>query len=353
MGTLRKNIEVKSTRNICGGILIGPCSKRESKWCRLPLGRYEMDESMSTDDLKKELPPPGELINVNGRKIHVQRAGIGSPTVVFESALFGNSLSFARVQPEISKITSTLSYDRAGLGYSEPSPNPERVSAVIASELFELLETLDLREPLVLVGWSAGGIYIREFAHLHPEMVAGMVFIDSSHEAQKHRYPEEIAQKFSQDDEEEMAHLTRVSQLTREEILKELADAPPWRNRHPDTHKYFADQVRPETFKHHLQLIAYFGKDTDQEDALKSLGDIPLTVISRSNVNFPILNDEQDRLAAEVWHGLQNELAELSTNSRQIKVDSGHDIANQKPGIVIETIKEMIAWMRLEKQDES
>lgn len=297
-----------------------------------------------------ELPPPGEIINLNGRKVHVQRDGIGSPTVVFESALFGNSLSFARVQPEISKITSTLSYDRAGLGYSEPSPNPERISSVIASELFELLETLDLREPLALVGWSAGGIYIREFAHLHPEMVAGMVFIDSSHEAQKHRYPEEIVLKFSQDDEEEIAHLTRVSKLTREEILKELADAPPWRNRHPDTHKYFADQVRPETFKYHLQLISFFGEDTDQDvEALKSLGDIPLTVISRSNVNYPILNEEQDRLAAEIWHELQNELAELSTTNRQIKVDSGHDIANQKPEVVIEAIKEMIERIRERK----
>jgi len=303
-----------------------------------------MDESISTDEL-----PPGEVINVNGRKVHVQRAGIGSPTVVFESALFGNSLSFARVQPEISKVTSTLSYDRAGLGYSEPSPNPERTSSAIASELFELLKTLDLREPLVLVGWSAGGIYIREFAHLHPEMVAGMVFIDSSHEAQKHRYPEEIALKFSQDDEEEIVHLTRVSKLTREEILKELADAPPWRNRHPDTHKYFTDQVRPESFKYHLQLISFFGKDTDQDEAPKSLGDIPLIVISRSNVNFPILNEEQDRLAVEIWHGLQNELAELSTTSRQIKVDFGHDIANQKPEIVIGEITKMVERIREKK----
>ena len=304
---------------------------------------------MTTDDLEKELPPPGEIINVNGRKVHVQREGIGAPTVVFESALFGNSLSFARVQPEISKITSTLSYDRAGLGYSEPSPNPERISSVIASELFELLETLDLCEPLVLVGWSAGGIYIREFAHLHPDMVAGMVFIDSSNEAQKHRYPEDVALKFSQDDEEEIAHLTHVSQLTREEILKELGDAPPWRNRHPSTHKYFADQVRPETFKYHIQLLSFFGKDTDQAEAPKSLSDIPLTIISRSNISFPILNEEQDKMAAEIWHRLQNELAALSTTNRQIKVDSGHDIANQRPEVVIEAIKEMIERIREKK----
>jgi hypothetical protein len=29
---------------------------------------------MTTDDLRKELSPPGEMIKVNGRKVHVQRS---------------------------------------------------------------------------------------------------------------------------------------------------------------------------------------------------------------------------------------------------------------------------------------
>ena len=137
---------------------------------------------MSANNLKKEVLPPGELIDVNGRMVHVQRSGTGSPTVVFEAGLFASSFTFAKVQPQISKLTSTLSYDRAGMGYSEPSPDPKRVSVVFAKELFELLDALDLHEPMVLVGGSVGGIYIREFAHQHPDIVAGMVFVDSSHE---------------------------------------------------------------------------------------------------------------------------------------------------------------------------
>lgn len=302
---------------------------------------------MSADELKKELPPPGELIDVNGRKVHVQRGGTGSPTVVFESGLFANSLVFAKVQPEISKITSTLSYDRAGLGYSEKSPNPNRISSVIASELFELLDTLGLHEPLVLVGASAGGIYIREFAHQHPEMVAGMVFIDSSHENQNNRYPEELVLKFKQDDDEDIARFTRLSKMTHEEILKELADRPPWQNRHPDTHKYFADQARPEIFEYYIQLLSFFVEDMDQaKDALKTYWNIPLTVISRSKTHSLSLNEEQNRLAAKIRNELQNELAELSTTNRQIKLDSGHDIANEKAEIVIEAIKEMVEQIR-------
>lgn len=305
---------------------------------------------MAEGNLKKELPLPGELIDVNGRKVHIQRGGTGIPTVLFESGVLDNSLAFAKVQPEISKITSTLSYDRAGLGYSEKSPNPKRISSVIASELFEVLDTLDLHEPLVLVGWSAGGIYIREFAHQHPEMVAGMVFIDSSHENQDNRYPEELARKIKQDDDATRALFARLSKITHAEILKNLPDPPPWQNYHPDTHKYYADRARPEIFEYYLELLSFFDEDTDQDQsALRSLRDIPLVVISRSKTTFPSLKEEQNMLAAEIRNELQNELAKLSSNSRHMKVDSGHDIANEKSEIVIEAIKEMVQHVREKK----
>ena len=104
-------------------------------------------------NIQTELPPPGQLFNANGRKVHIQRSGTGSPTVFFESGLRGSSLDFAKVQSEISKLTRTISYDRPGTGYSEISPNLKRNSKVIASELFELLGALNEHDPLILVGW--------------------------------------------------------------------------------------------------------------------------------------------------------------------------------------------------------
>lgn len=105
-----------------------------------------------------ELQPPGELIDVNGRKVHVQRMGTGSPIVLFEAGLSTDSLAFYGVQIELSKFTHTISYDRAGMGYSDRSPNPERTSKVFVAELLELVKVLNLTEPLILAGWSAGGI---------------------------------------------------------------------------------------------------------------------------------------------------------------------------------------------------
>lgn len=298
--------------------------------------------------MKNQLSPPGRLINVNGRKVHVQQYSTGFPAVVFESGLFDDSFTFANVQPQVAKLTSTISYDRAGVGYSEQSPNPKRNCTVMASELYELLETLGLHKPLVLVGWSAGGIYIREFARHHPEMVAGMVFIDSSHENIRNRVPDKLALIGQQDQDDLIEYITRLSKMTHEEILKDVADSPPWKNRHPDTHKYYEDRARPELLEYFLQLAPFFfEEDIDQDkDAIKSLGDIPLVVISKSRNDNPRLNEKQKNLVIEFRGELQNELAELSTASRQIKVDCGHDIANEKPEVVIKAIEDVVKQVR-------
>src|SRR5215469_481595 len=73
----------------------------------------------------------GQLVNVDGRRMHIDCTGDESPTVVLDSGLGDSYLSWRKVQPEIAKFTRVCSFDRAGLGYSDPSPHP-RTSRVIA-----------------------------------------------------------------------------------------------------------------------------------------------------------------------------------------------------------------------------
>ena len=67
-------------------------------------------------------PAPGQLVDVGGYRIHIYCVGGGSPTVILDSGLPDSSLSWYRVQPEIAKFTRVCAYDRAGLGWSDPSP---------------------------------------------------------------------------------------------------------------------------------------------------------------------------------------------------------------------------------------
>ncbi len=87
------------------------------------------------------------------------------------------------VLQDVAQFTTACGYDRAGMGYSDPGPTP-RSSARIASELAELVRRSDLWRPLVLVGRSMGGLYVRSYATAHESDIAGVVPVDTSHEDQ-------------------------------------------------------------------------------------------------------------------------------------------------------------------------
>ena len=120
---------------------------------------------------------PGRLIDVGGFRLHVNDAGHGSPTVVFDAALGGSSLSWCVVQPEVAAWTRACSYDRAGLGWSDAGPWPRTV-ARSAAELHELLQRAEAPPPYVLVGHSFGTLVARMFAARYREDVKGLVLVE-------------------------------------------------------------------------------------------------------------------------------------------------------------------------------
>ena len=72
----------------------------------------------------RRFPPPGQLIDVGGHRLHAVCRGRGSPTAVLESAIGASSLSWARVQPAVARFTSVCAYDRAGLAWSDAATGP-------------------------------------------------------------------------------------------------------------------------------------------------------------------------------------------------------------------------------------
>lgn len=123
-------------------------------------------------------PGNGRMVTVGKRQVHVLIEGHGGPTVILEAGFVNDLRSFDKVQPEIANLATVVSYDRAGLGLSEGSSG-SRSGEQIAEDLHALLTDLQMRPPYVLVGHSAGGLYVRSFAHLYPNEVGGMVFVDA------------------------------------------------------------------------------------------------------------------------------------------------------------------------------
>src|SRR3989304_1522946 len=69
--------------------------------------------ALAKSNLVKQNPPPGQMVDMGGYKMHLYCTGVGSPTVILESGVNDFYVSWVKVQPQISKLTRVCSYDRA------------------------------------------------------------------------------------------------------------------------------------------------------------------------------------------------------------------------------------------------
>jgi len=124
-------------------------------------------------------------VDAGGHKVRMLICGHGSPSVIFETGARGSGGAplemWEKVQPDVSKFTRTVAYDRAGVGLSAPGPDP-RDARQIAHELHSALQNADITPPYILVGHSFGGPFIRVFAGIYPKEVGGMVLVDPTQE---------------------------------------------------------------------------------------------------------------------------------------------------------------------------
>lgn len=126
-------------------------------------------------------PPRGDRVDIGGRRLRVVRAGVPGdrPTVLLEHGAFGCATDWAVVQDRLAaKGLTSLAYDRAGLGHSDPGPRPRDGQAIV-TDLATLLRELDESGPFVVVGHSMGGLMARLFALTHPELTLGVVLVDA------------------------------------------------------------------------------------------------------------------------------------------------------------------------------
>jgi pimeloyl-ACP methyl ester carboxylesterase len=129
--------------------------------------------------LDPSYPPPGRLIDIGGRKIHLHCTGKGSPTLVLAAGGGAFSVDWYLVQSRVDSNSRVCSFDRAGLGWSDPGPLEETVEETVA-DLHQALKIAGEKGPYLLVGASIGGIFIQAYQRDFPREVAGLLFSNSS-----------------------------------------------------------------------------------------------------------------------------------------------------------------------------
>jgi pimeloyl-ACP methyl ester carboxylesterase len=251
-------------------------------------------------------PAPGQLIDVGGRRLHLNCTGTGSPTVVLESALGEVSSAMAWIATGVAQDTRVCVYDRAGRGWSDPADGPQD-AVKTARDLHTLLDRAHIPGPYVLAGHSFGGLYVLTFADTYPDQVAGLVLLDSTAPNPGGTRPTkagtyDLIGRIS-------TLMSATAHLGAAHLFPDSYDTLPAR---------FRDEARAtvstaRSVESYLNEFRVGAAATRQAAALDDLGGKPLIVVTAG------------RGQAVTWQAAQSKLATLSTNSRhRIVPDATH-----------------------------
>jgi pimeloyl-ACP methyl ester carboxylesterase len=291
-------------------------------------------------------PARGEMVDVGDYSLHLYCTGEGgAPTVVMDSGLGGTVLDWQLVQPEVAKFMRVCTYDRAGMGWSDPGAQP-RTSQQIVKELHTLLGNARVQGPYVLVGHSFGGTNMQVYDNQYSDEVAGIVLVDSALE------------------DEEAVTLTRSLQPS-PVLLKILATIGV--TRLPYTLGGEAPgQTSPDLLdeqaaisSHRKDAFAVADETSSLEESFDenraapmSLGDKPLIVLTAGPLPSEVLtshdlSQEQAHQMDELHSESQIDLTLRSQNAKQVIVeDSGHYIHVEHPDLVKDAIRQVVEAAR-------
>ena len=298
-------------------------------------------------------PPRGRLVDVGGFRMHIVSLGEGEPAVVVDAGQGDFSLSWGGIASRVAEFTRVVTYDRAGLGWSDPSPRP-RTAEVMVEELRALLTRAGVPAPYVLVGHSAGGMNVRLFAHKYPDEVAGLVLVDASHEDQFSAPV--VRQTF-----ERMAKMMPVMNGAMMWMVRSglpalrpglIPDGSGLRSRLP-RHDAAALDALLTGDPGHLRAATAELQALDATHAqmraagITTLGDIPLVVIRHGAEQPMMASPEVVAALDETFERLQGEMAALSSNGRLVVAEqSGHLVHLDEPDLVVDAIREVVVAAR-------
>jgi pimeloyl-ACP methyl ester carboxylesterase len=276
--------------------------------------------SVSTPLIAAEFPAiPGKRFDVGGYQLHIHCSGSGSPTVIVDVGLGDDSTDWLPIQQAVSHNSRICVFDRPGYGWSDFGPAP-RTSNRIASELEILLEQADIAPPYILVGHSFGGYNIRIFAANNPQMVAGMVLVDASHEDQYNQFQIKLPNNFD-----------RRGTIM---ILPKSTDSMAHANKPPILRERAFHAARAE--------ISALDESSVQLQKNSALPVVPLIVISRGKPEW--YGDANQQQREKTWINLQQDLSRLSPiSSHMFAHQSGHAIPHEQPEIIIEAINDIVS----------
>nr|WP_228061147.1 MULTISPECIES: alpha/beta hydrolase [unclassified Coleofasciculus] len=293
--------------------------------------------------IENRKPPPGQLFDVGGYRLHFYVAGEARPTIILDHSLGGIEGYF--LVEELARLARVCIYDRAGYGWSDHSPYP-RTSNQIVAELDTLLTKAGIEPPFILVGNSFGSYNVRLYAHRFPEKVIGMVLTDGLHETGMLKMSIQLqALKLFFISGFVMSTLSSMLGIIR---LLRLWGLFEWLK--PELRQFSQDSLNSvkRSFcrsKHWITMsreMLNLNKSARQVSIANQFGSMPVVSIKANSffkpswwtIFMPL------RGANQLRDKMHINLCNLSTDCLQIKADkSGHFVWTDQPDIIIDAVK--------------
>jgi pimeloyl-ACP methyl ester carboxylesterase len=292
----------------------------------------------------KRFPPPGQLVDVAGRQLHLNCLGKGSPTVVIETGSGHPSFHWWNVQMALAKSSQVCTYDRPGYGWSDPASRGRSIEDR-ANELHQLLLAAHIAGPYVLVGHSYGGLVVRSYSHRYPDEVAGIALIDAAEEGAV------FTPEFLEFNRQSIPGRRILQQVIRFGVARVLLSLQP-RERIAARLAISADMIdrvgltvagiSPEYMDAYIDEAASLASTPEAMRAaggFGGLGELPLVVIEHG-----IPYSGASAFMETHWHEAQLRLSQLSTQGKLITAQkSGHYIYADEPDVVVNAISSLVS----------
>jgi pimeloyl-ACP methyl ester carboxylesterase len=290
---------------------------------------------------RRRYPAPGLLVHLDGRQMHLQVLGpdSGGPTAVLEAGMGSFSPNWYWIQQELAATVRSVAYDRAGLGWSRRSRRP-RDAQTIAVELRDALREAGIEPPYVLAGHSFGGLPVRAFADLYPELTAGLILVDASHPDQWVRWPTPHADLILEVSQKILGWLGWFGLLRALHLARGISAGLPARQ----AAELRAGAALPGFAATEAAQIRSWSVSREQLNAAAPLGDLPLAVLAVS----------VQPVGGELLTALQRELAELTENaSFEIVQGASHEslIPNREHARVVAKTVQAVVQAARDRED--
>ena len=285
-------------------------------------------QALSSHISLRNNPPPGRLVELDGRNVHLLCAGEGSPTVILEAGLPASSLTWMSVFSEIAELTRVCTYDRPGYGWSQ-STDSTRTVETIAQELRMVLQRADISPPYILAGHSFGGLVMQLYAMRFPNDFVGMVLVDSSHPGQAHR---------TLDLREIDTISFAMKTLGPIGIVRLLFPVPAG---NPESRDISVREQERELLMTNRTLRTAIREMSGLRESLRQVAESAVDLGSK-----PLVVLSQGQRRAESWQAIQEDLSRLSTNSEwQVVGGAGHFIQHDQPDVIVEAVRRVLERM--------